>query len=76
MKKQMGSSASERVAQQVSQFSKLPDRCTACEKDFDKFDKDMVSTWSVVVKKDVVRLFCPSCIKITQEVLNASNENF
>ena len=75
MKKQMGSGASERMAQQVSQFSKLPDHCMACQKEFDKLDKDMVSTWSVVVKQEVVRLFCPDCIKKTQEALNVSNEN-
>ena len=75
MKKQMGTDATEKMAQQVNQFSKLPTHCMACQKNFDKLDKQMVSSWHVVVKQDVVRLFCPDCIKKTQEALNVSNEN-
>ena len=41
---------------------------------FDKLDKDMVKSWSVVVKQEVVRLFCPKCIKKAKEVIfNATN---
>ncbi len=73
MKKQMGIEPTEKMAQQVNQFSKLPDHCMACNEEFDKLNKDMVATWRVVVKQDVVRLFCPHCIKTTQEALNVSD---
>ena len=36
--------------------------------------KDMVFSWSVVVKQETVRLFCPECIKIAKEALNVQNE--
>lgn len=69
LKKQLGATAQERMAQQVSQFGKLPQSCSACQKEFDKSDKSMLESWNVVVKQDTVRLFCPECIKKTQEVI-------
>tara|TARA_R110002020_G_scaffold336634_2_gene552068 strand:- start:311 stop:580 length:270 start_codon:yes stop_codon:yes gene_type:complete len=75
MKKQVGAKAQEKMANQVAQFGKLPQACDACQKDFDKKNKDMVQSWSVVVKQEVVRLFCPDCIEKTQEVLNGSTPN-
>jgi hypothetical protein len=71
----MGAAATQELSTKVAQFNKLPECCMACKKDFDKKDKEMVNTWSVVVKQDVVRLFCPECIKKTQEALNASHPN-
>ncbi len=70
MQKQMGKDSAANIAEKVSQFDKLPQQCSACQKEFDKKDKDMVSSWNVVVKQEVVRLFCPECIKKTQEILN------
>tara|TARA_A100001391_G_scaffold183575_1_gene150889 strand:+ start:348 stop:596 length:249 start_codon:yes stop_codon:yes gene_type:complete len=70
MQKQMGKDSATNIAEKVSQFDKLPQQCSACQKEFDKKDKDMVSSWNVVVKQEVVRLFCPECIKKTQEILN------
>ena len=58
------------MADQVSMFGKLPDACSACQKSFDKKDRNMVFSWSVVVKQETVRLFCPECIEKTKEVLN------
>ena len=75
MKKHVGVDAQEKMATQVAQFGKLPQACDACQKEFDKKNKEMVQSWSVVVKQDVVRLFCPECINKTKEVLNASNQN-
>jgi len=66
----MGEKATENFAEKISQFGKLPEQCSACSETFDKKDKDMIQSWSVVVKQDVVRLFCPSCIKKTKEALN------
>ena len=75
LKKQASSPAEQKMAQQVTQFGKLPEQCSACEKAFDKKDRSMIESWNVVVRQDVVRLFCPECIKKTKEVIDASNEN-
>tara|TARA_R100000008_G_C3420779_1_gene84771 strand:+ start:219 stop:473 length:255 start_codon:yes stop_codon:yes gene_type:complete len=58
------------MADQVQMFGQLPDKCDACTKTFDKKSRDMVFSWSVVVKEQSVRLFCPECIKKTQEVID------
>jgi hypothetical protein len=64
------SEASDQVSEKISQFNKLPSQCSACNQPFDKKDRDMVNNWSVVVRQEVVRLFCPICIQKTQEVLS------
>ncbi len=69
MNKYASSHASEKLAEKISQFGKLPQQCTACQKEFDKQDKDMLQSWSVVVKQEVVRLFCPDCIQKTKEAM-------
>jgi hypothetical protein len=47
----------------MGMFDLLPDQCSACLAPYDKKDKQMVTTWNVVVKeeKKVVRLYCPDC---------------
>ena len=76
LRKQVGLAAQERMSTQMDQFGKLPHACDACHEPFDKKDKDMIQSWSVVVKQEVVRLFCPHCIRKTQEVLeNVSKED-
>jgi Zn finger protein HypA/HybF involved in hydrogenase expression len=62
--------ATEELAQKVSQFNQLPEQCMTCEKSFDKRDKSMVQSWSVVVRQEAVRLFCPQCVKKTQEIID------
>ena len=59
----------QEMAEKVSLFGMLPDSCSACQKSFDKKDKDMVTSWSVVVRESAktVRLFCPECIDKTKE---------
>ena len=69
LKKHAGTTAQEKLATQVSQFDKLPQSCSACQKSFDKSDKTMLQSWNVVAKQETVRLFCPDCIKKTQEVI-------
>lgn len=76
MEKSLGARASKDIADKVAQFGRIPQKCDACHEPFDKKDKDMIQSWSVVVKQEVVRLFCPHCIKKTQEALeNVSKEN-
>ncbi len=72
LKKKMGSEATDKLASQVALFSKLPEACSACSKQFDKKDKEMIETWKVVAKQDKVRLFCPDCIEIAREAIDAS----
>jgi len=63
MKRQKKKDAEKAMATKVTLFGKLPDKCLTCEEPFDKTNKEMVTTWNVVVheKEDVVRLYCPTC---------------
>jgi len=70
LEKTMGKETADNLAEKIFQFNKLPDHCTACQRSFNKKDKEMVQEWKVVVKQEIVRLFCPQCIKKTQEVIN------
>jgi len=66
------------LSSELGMFEKLPDHCLACLKDFDRKNKTMVTTWSVVVreKQGVVRLYCPDCWKKAKDVVEAlKNEN-
>ena len=60
------------LSEKVTLFGSLPETCNICQKEFDKKDKDMVTSWSVVVREEAktVRLFCPNCINKTQEKIN------
>ena len=64
------------IKQKMSMFDKIPEACLACEKSFNKSDKEMVSSWYVVVKEDGVNLYCPTCWdaarKIVKEYADAS----
>ena len=40
MNKQMGKEATDNLAQKISSFDKLPEMCTACEKELDKKSKE------------------------------------
>lgn len=66
----------QEMAEKVALFGHLPDSCSACQKTFDKKDKDMVFSWSVVVhnETEAVRLFCPECIDKTKEAINGRYE--
>ena len=58
----------QKLSDKIFLFNQLPDKCNVCEKTFDKQDKAMVQSWSVVVKskKEKVSLFCPECIEKTK----------
>ncbi len=78
LKKQYGADASKDLSEKIFLFNKLPESCSACQKEFDKTNKEMVQSWNVVVRQEVVRLFCPECINTTKESLKAlgvENEN-
>ena len=61
------------VQEKMGLFDKLPDHCLSCMKSFDKKDKTMVTSWSVVVREQegVVRLYCPDCWKKAVDVVEA-----
>jgi len=61
----------DELAEKIGMFSKLGDQCDACEKPFDKKDKDMVTSWFVTVRQQEkkVRLYCPTCWETAQKVV-------
>ena len=71
---QLRKDANDDLAAKVAMFGKLPDECTACEKEFDKKSKEHAMTWNVVVRKEdednPVRLYCPDCWNTAQEVIS------
>jgi len=75
MKKHMGQDTQEKMSDQLALFEKLPDSCDTCQKEFDKKDKDMILSWTVLVKQEIVRLFCPTCIEKVKEVFSERGEN-
>jgi len=65
--------SNEELSAKVALFGELPEECTACESPYDKTNKEMVTTWNVVVREEnednPVRLYCPTCWSTAQEVL-------
>jgi predicted RNA-binding Zn-ribbon protein involved in translation (DUF1610 family) len=59
------------IAQKVNMFDKLPDECSACQKGFDKKDREMVVSWNVVVREQekIVRLYCPECWEEAKSII-------
>ena len=55
--------AEKEMATKVAMFGELGESCLICEKEFDKTDKEMVSSWYVVVREqeNKVNLYCPPC---------------
>ena len=59
------------MQEKLGLFEKIPDNCSACEKAYDKKDKEMVMTWNVVVreKEEIVRLYCPECWSMAKDLI-------
>jgi hypothetical protein len=55
--------AQKAMADKTVLFGKLPDKCTGCGKDYDKKNREHVTTWSVTVyaQSERVNLYCPEC---------------
>ena len=74
--------AEQELATKIALFEKLPDHCLTCEVAFDKMNKEQVTSWSVVVRKEenVVRLYCPTCwdkaLQITTEFKKHLQEKY
>ena len=69
-KKRRGDDPEQLMADKIHSFGKLPEKCDACQKPFDKKSRDMVFSWRVVVRGETVRLFCPECIDKTREIID------
>lgn len=57
------------LKKKIGMFDRLPDNCLTCNKEFDKMDIEQVSSWTVVVKNDTVRLYCPDCMKKAKGII-------
>ena len=64
------------LADKTRLMMSMPEACSACDKDFDKKDKEQVATWSVVVReeKNVVRLYCPDCWNMAKDFAKSVSE--
>ena len=77
-KKKKALRAEKEMAQKMNMFDKIPNACMSCDKDFDKKDRDMIMSWTVVVRKEQeqVNLWCPECWVRAQETLADMQERF
>ena len=57
------------VKQKMNMFGRIAEECLACEKPFNKQDREMVSSWYVVVKEETVNLYCPGCWATAQRII-------
>ena len=57
------------LKQKMGMFDMIPDECLACEEPFDRQDREQVMSWSVVVREDTVRLYCPDCWTKAQTIV-------
>ena len=74
--KQAKKDGNEEVAEKVALFGLIGDACLVCNKPFDKRDKEMVMSWSVVVreKEEKVNLYCPDCWNGALDMLKQAKE--
>ena len=69
------------LEKKIGLFDKLPNHCTNCLCAYDKTDKEMAMTWSVVVREqeNKINLYCPTCWnnahKLIAEMKEKLNEN-
>ena len=77
-KKKKALLAEKEMAQKMNMFDKIPDACMSCDRDFDKKDKDMITSWTVVIRKEQeqVNLWCPECWVRARETLADMQERF
>tara|TARA_R110002020_G_scaffold230779_1_gene441915 strand:+ start:219 stop:497 length:279 start_codon:yes stop_codon:yes gene_type:complete len=67
--------AEKKLAKILNKFDKLPNNCLVCDKEFDKKSKKDAAEWSVVVKPDAVRLYCPECWSMAIDTINKLKSN-
>ena len=69
LKKQHG--IEDAATEKMIMFDQLPGACSACTEPFDKENREMVMSWSVVVRteENIVRLYCPTCWGAAQKAV-------
>ena len=70
------SDAEKQLSNKVALFGLLPDSCDTCNETFNKKNKDMAMSWSVVVhqEEEKVRLFCPTCVEKAKKVIKEKED--
>jgi Zn finger protein HypA/HybF involved in hydrogenase expression len=61
--------AEKQLHKKLMMFDKLDQECLTCGDFFDKTSKEMRDSWTVVVKDEDVRLYCPTCWEAALEVV-------
>jgi len=69
LEKQTSGKIAQNFSDKISQFHMLPEQCTTCLEPFDKKNREMLATWNVVARQDVIRLFCPECVKKAEDIV-------
>ena len=66
-----GEKPNKEIDNVMGMFDLLPDECSACLAAYDKKDKQMVTTWNVVVREEekIVRLYCPDCWNAATQII-------
>ena len=65
----------QRMSKQLGMFDRMPDSCSACEKEFPK-TREAHMSWRVVARYEekLVRLFCPDCHLKARDLIGEQNE--
>jgi len=69
-RKQDRKSAEEKMERQAALFAKHPTECCVCKAEFER-TKETVLSWQVTINEERVRLTCPKCWGIIQEVVES-----
>jgi ribosomal protein L44E len=64
----------KKLAKKLNMFDSLPKNCLVCNESYDRKNKKQATTWSVVVKPDKVRLYCPACWSKAKELVEKIKE--
>jgi len=76
IQRQKVKAAKKELQEKIGLFNKLEDSCLVCDKDFDKKNKDMVMKWTVVVKQEKVRLYCPECWEKAKNLIEEIKDGY
>ena len=65
----------QKMRKQMNMFDRLPNSCSACDKDFPE-TREAHMSWRVTVrnKEQQVRLFCPDCLEKAKELVEKNDE--
>ena len=71
LKKQQEKEGNKEMAEKIGLFNKIPDHCLTCGLEFDKTNKEQVTTWFVAVREEEqkVNLYCPACWETAQNLI-------